>query len=277
MKIVSSGKVLHSSKFYKKKKRKKIALLIFFLFLISSITYGLVYFLREERFQVSEVSVLGENVIDRDEITLVAENLLTGFYLFVVPRSNFILYPRRTIERALVTEFPRLSSATLDLKERTLYISVEERLPHALYCREVIISQETGKCYFLDEEGLIFAPAPSFSGNSYFVYATEKAFSEPVGERLMNVEEFKAFSKFREDIKDLNVDSVALEIGEDDYQIFLSSGGKIIWQKDNELSQIFANLNAFLSDDSIRAQKDFLDRILYLNLSSENKVFYKFK
>ena len=277
MKIVSSGKVLHSSKFHKKKKRKKIAILIFLFLGLSSVIYGLIYFLREDRFQVLEVSVLGENVIDRDEMITLTSELLTGFYLWVVPRSNFLVYPRRTIERALMEKFPRLSSAKLNLKERTLYIGVEERLPYALYCREATLSLETGKCYFLDEEGLIFALAPSFSGDTYLIYATKEPLAEPLGKRLVDVEEFKALSSFIADLESLNIESRALELRENEYSLLISSGGKIIWQKENPLALIQSNLEAFLSNDSIRAQEDFLERILYLNLSSENKVFYKFR
>lgn len=277
MKIVSSGKALHSSKFHKKKRRKKIVKITFLFLLLLSLVYGILYFSRDERILISEVNVLGENVIDRDEIVAIAEKELEGFYLWVIPKKNFLIYPRQIIEESILSEFPRLSSAKLDLKKNTLYISVEERLPYALYCANISFSIETGKCYFLDNEGLIFALAPSFSGVSYFVYATEESINEPIGKRVIDAEKFKELSSFIKDLEVLNIKSKALELGDINYSLLLSSGGKIIWKKESPLSLIQTNLTAFLTSDSIREQEDFLDKILYLNLSGENKVFYKFK
>src|SRR3989344_5068688 len=88
MKIVSSGKVLNSRAFYKKKKRRKRIQLIFlsigFLLVLSS----LIYLSRQERFLVAEVAVLGEDVIDKEEIRGVAKRLLRGYYFWIVPRAN---------------------------------------------------------------------------------------------------------------------------------------------------------------------------------------------
>ena len=277
MKIVSSGKVLNSSKLYKKKKRKKIIFIVLLVLGISALLYSFVYFSREERFIISGVSVLGENIVDRSDMETAVRESITGYYLWVLPKSNLFLYPRRTIEHALVEKFPRLSSASIDLSEKTLYVSVEERLPYALYCGNTNTSASGGKCYFLDNEGLIFALAPSFSGNSYFVYATEEPIEDPLGKRLVEVEEFKELINFIENLELLNIKSRALEVGTDSYSLVMSGGGEIIWRKNNPLTLIQANLAAFLANDSIKTQKDFLDKVLYLNLSNENKVFYKFK
>ena len=68
-----------------------------------------------------------------------------------------------------------------------------------------------------------------------------------------------------------------LELGDGEYKLFLSNNGQIIWRRNSDLALIGLNLEAFLSDDSIQAQSNFLDKILYLDLRTENKVFYKFK
>src|SRR3989344_2019457 len=284
MKIVSSGKVLNSREFYKKKKRRKRIQLVFLSIGFLSVLSSLIYFSRQERFLVAEVMVLGEDVIDKEEIRGVAERLLRGYYFWIVPRANSFVYPRRTIERGLVEEFPRLKSADLDLSEpNTLYITVDERLPFALYCANASnfvntsLSAQADKCYFLDEEGFIFALAPFFSGVTYFIYATENQIENPIGKRFVMAEEFKLLTKFIENLEALNIRSLALEFGDDEYNLFLSGGGQIKWRRGGDLTVIHSNLEAFLSDDSIQVQSNFLDKILYLDLRTENKVFYKFK
>ena len=271
MKIVSSGRVLNSAAFYKKKKRRKRLQLILLFVGALAIIFSLIYFFRQEQFLITTVMVTRENVIDKEEIIQTVQYLLDDYYLWVIPRSNTFIYPRRTIEQNLTEAFPRLKSIDLDLDEfKTLVITVEERAPFALYCIG-------DKCFFLDKEGLIFTPAPSFSTGVYFIYRTEELIENPIGKRFVTPEEFGSLLKFMETLSILNIRPSTLEIGIDDYSLFLSDGGRIIWRRGDDLLLIRSNLETFLSNDSIRAQSDFLEKILYLDLRTENKVFYKFK
>ena len=271
MKIVSSGRVLNSAAFYKKKKRRKRLQFILIFIGVLEIIFSLIYFFRQEQFLITTIVVTGENVIAKEEITQTVRHLLDGYYLWIIPRANTFIYPRQTIEQNLTEAFPRLKSIDLNVDElRTLILTVEERAPFALYC-------VGDKCFFLDKEGLIFAPAPSFSAGVYFIYRTEDLIENPIGKRFVTPEEFGSLLKFMETLSILNIRPSTLEIGIDDYSLFLSDGGRIIWRRGDDLLFIRSNLEAFLSDDSIRAQSDFLKKILYLDLRTENKVFYKFK
>lgn len=272
MKIVSSGRVLNSPDFYKKKQRRRRIQLIFasisFLLLFSLF----IYLSRHERFQIGEVVVPGEEVVEREEIVSLAKESLTGRYLWIIPKANAFLYPRQVIKESLLKEFPRFKSVWLDVNNfHTLSVDVEERVPLALYCKNA------GECYFLDEDGLIFAPAGSFSGTVYFTYTTKDKIDNPVGTSLLSPEEFRALPKFIETLEALNVHPVGLEISDDEYKLLLLTGGEILWRKGSDLTLIRVNLEAFLADPSIRAQKDFLEKVIYLDLRVDNKVFYKLK
>ncbi|MDO8471168.1 MAG: hypothetical protein Q7S49_00970 [bacterium] len=270
MKIVSSGKVLNSREFYEKKKRRRRIQLILLSIGFLAILFSLVYLSRQERFLINEITVQGENVIDKEEIAQAAQRLLAGYYIWVIPRANTIIYPRRAIKQSLIEKFPRLKSVGLNLGDhQKLLITVEEHVPFALYC--------IYDCFFLDEEGLIFALAPSFSGEVYFVYTTKDQIQNPIGKRFLSTEEFKSLSRFIETLTTFNIRSLSLEMGNNEFTITISKGGQIIWRRDSDLALIESNLEAFLSDNSIRAQENFLDRILYLDLRTENKVFYKFR
>ncbi|OHA88870.1 MAG: hypothetical protein A3C70_01635 [Candidatus Zambryskibacteria bacterium RIFCSPHIGHO2_02_FULL_43_14] len=283
MKIVSSGRVLNSREFYEKKKRKKrIKLTLLFLGFISLLVLS-IYFFRQERFLIVEVIISEESVVDREEIISRVKNLLTGYYLWFIPRANTFIYPRHVIEENLLAEFPKFKSVELSVSNRALSISVDERIPFALYCLETYnptatsLSAQAGKCFFLDEEGLIFTSAPSFSGDVYFVYTTQDLIKNPLGQRLATIEDFRQLLKFIETLTTLNIHSVALEIMDGEYRLILINGGEIIWRRDGNLSLVRSNLEAFLSNDSIKAQVNFLDKILFLDLRIDNKVFYKFK
>jgi hypothetical protein len=272
MKIVSKGRVLNSSEFYKKKQKRRRIQLVFvsisFILLISSF----IYLSRHEQLQIVEIIVLGEEVVGKEEIVSTVKELLTGHYLRTVPKANAFLYPRQVIRENLFKEFPRFKSVDLDVNNfHTLSIDVEERAPFALYCAN------KSECYFLDEDGLIFALAPSFSGAIYFIYTTEKAIEKPLGERLISIEEFRQLLKFMETLATLNIYPSGLELGKDEYKLLLPTGGEIIWRRESDLTFIRSNLEAFLSDDSIQAQKNFLDKVVYLDLRVDDKVFYRIK
>ena len=218
------------------------------------------------------MAVLGEDVIDKAEIEKIARDMLSDYYLWIFPRANSLIYPKKDIESALFEKFPRFQSVDLDLKGlKTLNITVEERVPFALYCPRV------SKCYFLDKEGLIFALAPSFTGTVYFLYTTEDKIENPIGERFMSVEEFKTLPKFIETLTTLGIHSKALEVGKSEYRLSLQTDGEVIWPRDSDLAVIYSNLEAFLSSKPIKGQSNFLNKILYLDLRTDNKVFYRFR
>ncbi|MEK7461887.1 MAG: hypothetical protein AAB586_02345 [Patescibacteria group bacterium] len=271
MRIISSGKVLNSAEFYKKKKRRRRIRLALLLVGLLAILSSLIYFSRQKRFLIIGVTITGENVVDKEEMSQTVQKLISGYYFWVIPRNNTFVYPRQTIEQNLTEAFPRIKSINLNLDEsRTLVVMVEERVPFALYC----VNDE---CFFLDKEGLIFAPAPSFSDGVYFIYSTDEPMSDPVGKRVLAPEEFESLLKFRESLSTLNINSSALKIGADDYTLLWSDNKRLMWQKDDDLLLVGSNLEAFLSDDAIKTQSNFLEKILYLDLRTANKVFYKFK
>lgn len=277
MKIVSSGRVLNSREFYEKKKRRRRIKLALLTVGFISLLALFIYFSRQERFLIAEVAIPEESIVDREEIISRVKSLLAGYYLLVIPRANAFIYPRRAIKETLLVEFPKFKSVDLSVSSRALVISVNERTPFALYCPDSALPAQAGKCFFLDKEGLIFASAPSFSGDVYFVYTTQNPIENPPGKRLADIENFRQLLKFIETLTILNIHSVALEIRDDEFRLVLANGGKIIWRRESDLTLVRLNLEAFLSNDSIKAQANFLDRILSLDLRIDDKVFYKFK
>ena len=270
MKIISSGRGIHSPEFYKKKQKARRIRWVVSIIIILILAVLAVYFFRWERFIISEVAVADVIAVDREEIKNVVDAEIRGYYLFVIPKANAFIYRKSFIKERLLKEFPRFKSLELDLRGfKQIFISGEERKPFALYCAT--------ECFFLDNEGLIFALAPSFSDGVYFIYKMENPLENPLGQKLLSDLEFGSMVNFIESISTLGVSAVSLEISEDDYRLFLSGGGEIVWRTDVDLNLIYSNLEAFLTDEAIKSQIDFLDKIEYLDLRTENKVFYRFR
>jgi len=278
MKIISSGKVLNSPGFYKKKKLKERIQLALILIGVLVLVSSFVYLTRHERFMISEVEVLEKNAIDTDEIIEATKSVLSGNYLWLIPRSSAFVYPSSKIEAHLLASFPRLKSVKLELSDmKKLTVSVSEREPFALYCANALHPATASECYFLDEEGLIFADAPSFSGVTYFVFATEDPIENPIGERFLPLDEFSYLLNFIENLTTLNIKPLALGFSGNEYSLFLPNGGQITLKKDDDFASVYSNLTAFLTDEAIKSQPNFLDKILYLDLRTKDKVRWKFQ
>lgn len=274
MKIVSSGKVLNSQKFYdRKRKIKRLKILASILGLVVFLAL-LVYLSRHESVLVKTIVVSPEEVIDRREIVQSVESKIAGYYGWLVPRNNALFLPRADIKTDLLKKFSRLKSVSLSLEGlNSLRVVVVERSPYALYC----LNEDNLECYFFDKESFIFALAPSFSEPIYLIYHTENSFENPVGKRLMSIQEFVSLEAFVKKLTSLDIHASAFKIGGENFTLIMPSGGEVVWRRGSDLPLLYSNLEAFLTSEVIKGQANFLEKISVLDLRTENKVFYKFR
>jgi hypothetical protein len=278
MKIVSTGKTLSSPAFHEKKRKYRHARLKYLCTGLVILIALLIIVSRLESLQVSEINIAGAKTVPHEEIEKVIRDELSGHYMALVPRSNFVAYPGQEITELLLRRFPRFNSVDLQLEgTQTLNISVTEREPFALYCANVLMIQDTSDCYFLDENGFIFDKAPLFSGAVYFVYAATTPIEEPLGKEFLTPVRFRPLVQFVNNLRELGISPVAMEVGRSETNIIISQGGRIIWRTANDLSRVYANLKAFMESDSIAGDPNFLQNLWFIDLRTENKVFYRFR
>ncbi len=277
MKIVSTGKTLSTTEYYRKKIRARRKRWLAFGLVVILFLVILVFLSRLEYFQIKEVKIVGAQVVSTETVQDVIRDVISGKYLWFVPKSNAIIFPEGLVESILLRKFPRLSSIDLSLEglER-LVASVVEREPFALYC-EALAPSEVEGCYFLDESGFIFDEAPIFSEGVYLVYSYETPLTDPLGREFLPREVFKGLEAFINSFSSLGFEPVAVVVGERDLAVSTSRGAKLLIRRGGNLGLTLSNLEAFLKDESIQAQADFLERVTELDLRTENKVFYKFK
>jgi hypothetical protein len=274
---IKGGKTLRTPEFEKKKKKQrhlKIGLVV----VLITMSLGLfLYGLRHERILIAEVSVEGAEVVSVEELEEVIWSALRGNYFLIVPRKNFLFYPRQSIALRLLDEVPRLSRVETNLDTaRRLEVRVSERVPFALYCENVKELTAPKGCYFLDEEGFIFAEAPLFSGAVYFIYSLEEPLDGPVGRHIMEEEEFRELGEFISSFNELGIKTRLYRGGKDDRVLVMPGSGEIIWRTRDGFKTPFDNLVAFLSTDAIKAERNFIERVRYIDLRFSNKVFYRF-
>lgn len=275
MKLIG-GEAIHSPEFHKKRQKEKRVRRFIIAGLALLLVVAPLLILRNENFLLANIEIEGNSVTHDEDITGIVKEHISGKYLWVLPKSNALLYPRKAIKKDLLARIPRISRVEIEAPTaNSLHISVEEREPLALYCTDISNLSNPEGCYFLDKEGFIFSEAPAFSGNVYFIYTKPEVIAEPLGKQYLPAEIFRPFPEFVKSLENLGVHARALEAKADEFNLILPNSGRIIWRAADDLSIIRSNLEAFLADDSI--SNNFLDRVLYIDLRFENKVFYKFQ
>ncbi len=285
--------VLYSPRIREIKKKKNRVLrrkILIYLILLIAILTLIGFSLRWQKINIQKIAISGNKVIDTELIkNIVAENLV-GNYLYILPKTNFIFYPKDKIKLELSSKYKRLKDITLNVDNlERLNIQVNERTAHYTWCgaipEDLTINTEE-KCYFIDDDGYIFDEAPYFSGEVYFkFYGTNDInTSDPMGSYYAK-DIFNKLITLNTTLKTMGLKTSALSIkGNGEIKVFLSGINKsatrpeIILNTKSDFNKIAENLQAALTTAPL--QSDFEKKyasLLYIDLRFGNKVYYKFK
>jgi hypothetical protein len=203
--------------------------------------------------------------------------------LYLFPKSNSILYPRKDIETSVVQAFKRIDKADIRFENlRAISLTVHEREQYALWCRKEGIESEdrAEECYFLDQGGFIFAEAPDFTGNVYFRFYGKldnaAPVSSPVGAAYLEEAEFYDMTFFLDSLRNIGLKPVSISLnGEGDFETRLESGGIILFSRDRRLAEIFDNIESVFESEEFNREN--LEELDYADFRFGNKTYFKFK
>lgn len=268
---------------------KKLALIFLGLLVLF---IGLSFLSKERHIIIKDVVVSGTVVLEPEDIKSVVQKNITGNYIYLFSRKNIFLYPHDKIEKNLRDTFKRISSLSVEIdKEKNLKISLTERSASYLWCGEHFVptlerSIENSKCFFIDSNGYIFAPAPYFSGNVYFTFYGKLSLGDsavPLGSIFLPQEDFIKLVSFRESLASLGVETDSFLIDEEgEYNFFirtpnLKTSPKIIFEKNFDGLSLATDLGSALrAEPLVTSFKQKLSTLEYLDLRHKNKILYKF-
>jgi len=248
----------------RREKAAKIAAAIFaafLLFLVAAFLSNL------PSVRIASVEIEGVSAIPNEGLNQVISEELDGKYLGLFSKSNILLYPRKELLAKVESAFKRIKSADFHMKNlTTVILSVEERKPAGFWCHsrgsDPLFSKN---CYFLDESGFIFAPAPDFFGTTYL-----KFYGGP--------ESFGQINLFLSKLSLFKVKPIELSVsGDGDYEIAIEGGGRIIVNPAKDLAVALENLRVLLTQSELSKNQDFPLALDYIDLRYGNKVFYKLR
>jgi len=297
--------ILNSPRLHEiKKRRQKIffrktlflslgLLILFFIF---------TYISRLNKLNISTVEVIGNKIIDTEMMKSVIQEELTGKYLFLLPKTNLLFYPKNKIQNKLAYDFKRLDNINLSIKNtNTLEVSVVERKAAYVWCGENLIVPtevlDEENCYFMDDSGYVFDKAPYFSGEVYFKFyglvhrptaegklSGSEELVDPTG-LYFSEADFSRLVSLKEMLQSIAINSAALYKPEDgDLKIYLPSksagliGPEILLKMNSDFQKIVENLHSALAIEPLLSDfKNKYSSLLYIDLRFGNKVYFKFK
>lgn len=284
--------ILNSPRLLELKKKKKRVIrnrILFILACLIILFIALCFISRIPKLNVVSVKVDGNKIIDTKDIEKTVDESISGYYLYFLPKTNFILLPKDKIKRELENTYKRLKDVEINIKtDRVLEITVGERTGVYTWCGvdlpEEGTKPEENKCYFMDDSGYIFDEAPYFSNDVYLKFFGAIDSPEPAGSKYLG-DNFTDVVSFIENIlnEDISPSSIFMkENGE--IEIYLSgvklppNAPKIILNNDSDLIKMAENFQASVTTDPLQTElKEKYDLLEYIDLRFGNRVYYRFR
>ncbi len=269
--------------------------------IILLIVAGLIGFFRQPALQITTVEVEGPRSLDPVRVQESAASFIAGFHVWVVPRSNVLLVSKSAWAKQLLHTIPTLEFVSIELLDRTrAVIHVVERDPMYVWCTEGIsgtsgvpsvstASTAPSTCYFVDDNGYVFEPAPVFSDGVYLIFRGGPLSENP--EPLRNVvapkNSFSAMKTLLTALRTRAMDVTEIVLlPEGDIKVLFDSLADSVVSIDAYLlvkdgmssEKIVQMLDLMMQDPAFDEHfKSAPGDLEYIDFRFENKIIYKWK
>jgi cell division septal protein FtsQ len=269
---------LPASKLKARKRQRLIrisAVIVGAVLLFFGILVGLSYI---PGLRVTNVAVTGTQTLATSTVVSYVQSHIAGHYAGVFPKDNIFLYPKQQIRDGLLVKYPVLSSADVRAHDfGTIAVSLVERAPRALWCPSNTAGAQGQGCYFMDENGVVYSPAPTFSAPVYVRYYG--ALPEgPLPKNYLDPERFIALSALVDAIahklEPEQIIAVSVD-GAGDARMQFESGFELRFALRDQGGDIFERLSLALGAEPIAGHA--LSEFLYIDLRFGDKLYYKLK
>jgi hypothetical protein len=253
--------------------RKLSVLSICVLFLISIF----ILFLTNDKIRIKENIVINGNTsISTEDILKIVNDELNKRYLFFIPTDNFFLLRRDSIKESIYSDFKKIKEIKINIDNFTyLILEIEERKTESLWCDNLPDKYE--KCYFMDEEGFIFAKAPDLTLNDF-----KKFFGliedDVIGKQYFSKEEFFENKKMITEIEKIGfLPKYFVALSNKDFEVIFSGGAKICFDRTDSVDNNINKIKVLIQEGLIKIDKDFIDTLNHIDLRYGDKIHYDFK
>ncbi len=268
-----------------RRRREKVLLYIVLYSAFLFAFVGLLSYLSfRPEYRIEEIRVEGNRLIPARALVEESAKVLDGAYGGLFSRRNRFIYPSGALAKHLYASFFALRNLSLQaVSPNLLAITVTERKPIALWCAGMeSVGEQVSPCYFLDEDGLLFAASPDISPGVYRRFFGSISSSTPaVGETVMAPDVFRELNLFLDSLGTFDLTPSAVTFipnpgGNLDYSIEVGGGARLLISGTRRLQETLSDITAFFNDPEILgSRKQFISRLDYIDFRFANKVYYK--
>lgn len=229
------------------------------------------YYIYSPDYIIRETHIRGVTLSNESKIKEITQKYLNIKKLNIIPINNWLLFPIEEVRLSLQSD-PTIKDAKVEVRAGDLYIEVVEREPSYVWCGEN--TDAIKSCYFVDDEGIVFAEAPIFQGSTY-IKVFKHIEGEILGTKIEDKEFLSALSLTVAEVKPLSLDIRNVILGSSTHVTLEDrSGLKLYVDKNTSPQDILERLKAFMSSKEVfNSFSDFE----YIDLRSEHKIFLKRK
>ena len=252
------------------RRRRELLVVIVLVLLVGLFIFGtLAWLSHHTRFEIRGVRVDGTRELSAEQVEAHAFSLIFDGSFRFFSQAHVWLYPKDEIRQSLLGAFPRVQSVALSREGHVVHISISERKPHALWCRE----QGDGDCYHLDKEGVIFAHAEGMTIENGHTFSGAVV-GNPIGARFLP----SNFGRIEGLIHMLAQAGLMVErlrvLNDQDFEMRTGDGFVIRAGFVQENGQIVSNAQTAIASEALSMRKNELE---YIDVRFENRVYFKFK
>jgi hypothetical protein len=261
--------------FLKNNKKKKILVGLGILVIL---TVGCIFLLRSTSMQIDTVIVSGNRILGEGELVGVVKNVTGGKYVYLIPKTSSIFYPKKDIIQGLLAYSARIKSVSV-AKEglKKSIITISERQPLYVWCESTASPEKS--CLYIDVDGIAFAFAPSLAPGIVFEFYNNDANKKAeIGNQVIRPEDMAFINTFRSNVATSTPlsPSMASVLPFNDYEIKTKEGPTLLFSKEEDPTKIAAALNTFFISTPAKEagfieHPDLLDKI---DLRFGQKIFY---
>ncbi len=248
---------------------RQIAWGVFSIVIVILVVAAIWYLTRLSGVTIVDVAVRGGETISHEVVRSKIKDELKGTYWRVIPYTFSYLYPHDRIVD-VISATPRIHDVIVERTSRTkLAVSFEEYLPAGLWC---MTTDENADCYFLDERGFAFSPAPPLRGGTLTRHVIEgkTAFKE---EQILTPELFAMTKEFAERLAtelNLRVTNITHST-EGDSTYHINGGGDLFVTTEINIEETLKNLRAILESKEFNHLEP--GNFRYIDLRFGGKIF----
>lgn len=224
--------------------------------------------------QIREVAVSGTKTLATSTVAQYIERQIAGHDLWVFPRRNIFLYPKRDIAAHLLVRFPELRSADVRAQNfHSIAATVVEREPKALWCPSTSSGQ--ADCYLIDQEGIVYAPA---AGGGDLVVYRGHAEGDALPRRYLDAQRFESLFTLVDALSQKLPATPVISAYVDehgDVEAALVSGFVLKFTLSDASGDVFERFELALRSEPFA--KRAIGEFAYLDLRFGDKLYYKLK